>query len=232
MCVACNHTIHRKNHNFAWSRDFAPALRCKPGETIHFECLDAGDGHFKRGSTSADVATLDFSRVNPVTGPVYVEGAQPGDALKITFRKFIPSGFGWTANIPGFGLLADQFPDPALHLWTYDPSTMAPALYGPKGKVPLKAFAGEVGLAPAEPGQHSVVPPRAVGGNLDIRDLAEGTTLYLPVEVEGALFSVGDTHAAQGDGEVCGTAISRLLVPSRVISTVRVMRRRLASGRI
>jgi acetamidase/formamidase len=207
MCVACNHTIHRKNHNFAWSRDFAPALRCKPGETIHFECLDAGDGHFKRGSTSADVATLDFSRVNPVTGPVYVEGARPGDALKITFRKFIPSGFGWTANIPGFGLLADQFPDPALHLWTYDPSTMAPALFGPKGKVPLKAFAGEIGLAPAEPGQHSVVPPRAVGGNLDIRDLAEGTTLYLPVEVEGALFSVGDTHAAQGDGEVCGTAI-------------------------
>ena len=78
MCVACNHTIHRKNHNFAWSRDFAAALRCKTGETIHFECLDAGDGHFKHGSTFADVATLDFSRVNPVTGPVYVEGAQPG----------------------------------------------------------------------------------------------------------------------------------------------------------
>src|SRR6202035_67801 len=133
MCVSCTHTIHRKNHNFAWSRDFTPALRCKPGETIHFECLYAGDGHFKRGSTSADVATLDFSCVNPVTGPVYVEGAQPGDALKISFRKFIPSGFGWTANIPGFGLLADQFPDPALHLWTYDSSTMAPALYGPEG---------------------------------------------------------------------------------------------------
>ena len=142
MYAACNHTIHRKHHNFAWSRDFAPALKCRPGETIHFECLDAGNGHFKRGSTSADAATLDFSRVNPVTGPVYVEGAQPGDALKITFRKFTPSGFGWTANIPGFGLLADQFPDPALHLWTYDPSTMAPALYGPKGRVPLKAFAG------------------------------------------------------------------------------------------
>src|SRR6202043_2112923 len=84
---------------------------------------------------------------------------------------------------------------------------MAPALFGPKGRVPLKAFAGEVGLAPAEPGEHSVVPPRAVGGNLDIRDLAEGTTLYLPVAVEGGLFSIGDTHAAQGDGEVCGTAI-------------------------
>ena len=143
MCVACNHTIHRKNHNFGWSRDFAPALRCKPGETIHFECLDAGGGTSTRGSTVADVATLDFGRVNPVTGPVYVEGAEPGDALKMTFRKFMPSGFGWTANIPGFGLLADQFPEPALHLWNYDPATMAPALYGPKGRVPLKPFAGD-----------------------------------------------------------------------------------------
>ena len=75
MCAVCNHTIHRKQHNFAWSRDFDAALTCRPGETIHFECLDAGDGHFKRGSTSADVATLDFARVNPVSGPVYVEGA-------------------------------------------------------------------------------------------------------------------------------------------------------------
>ena len=142
-----------------------------------------------------------------MTGPVFVEGAEPGDALKVTIRKFMPSGFGWTANIPGFGLLADQFPDPALHMWSYDAATLAPALYGPKGRVPLKPFAGTIGVAPAEPGLHSVVPPRRVGGNLDIRDLAAGTTLYLPVEVEGALFSVGDTHAAQGDGEVCGTAI-------------------------
>ena len=207
MCLTCDHTIHRRSHNFGWSRDFTPALVCKPGETIHFECLDAGNGHFGPEATAADVATLDFAKVNPVSGPVFVEGAEPGDALKITFRKFIPSGLGWTASIPGFGLLADQFPEPALHMWHYDPSSLAPAAYGPKGRVPLKPFAGEIGLAPAAPGVHSVVPPRAVGGNLDIRDLAEGTTLYLPVEVEGALFSIGDTHAAQGDGEVCGTAI-------------------------
>ena len=207
MCVACSYTIHRDRHNFGWSRDFAPALTCKPGETIHVECLDAANGHFGPDSTAAHVGTLDFSKVNPVTGPVFVEGAAPGDALKITFHKFIPSGLGWTANIPGFGLLADQFPDPALHMWTYDAAGLAPAVYGPKGRVPLKPFAGEIGLAPAEPGVHSVVPPRRVGGNLDIRDLAAGTTLYLPVEVEGALFSIGDTHAAQGDGEVCGTAI-------------------------
>lgn len=207
MCVACDYTIHRDRHNFGWSRDFAPSLTCNPGETIRFECLDAGNGHFGPASTAADVATLDFSKVNPVTGPVYVKGAAPGDALKVTFRKFIPSGLGWTANIPGFGLLADQFPDPALHMWSYDPATLAPSAFGPKGRVPLKPFAGEIGVAPAEPGIHSVVPPRRVGGNLDIRDLAVGTTLYLPVEVDGALFSIGDTHAAQGDGEVCGTAI-------------------------
>src|SRR6202008_2389288 len=126
---------------------------------------------------------------------------------KITIGEFIPSGVGWTANIPGFGLLADQFPDPALHIWKYDPNTMAASLYGPGGKVPLKPFAGTIGLAPAEPGLHSVVPPRRVGGNLATRALAAGAALSLPGEVAGALFSIGDTHAAQGDGEVCGTAI-------------------------
>ena len=207
MCVNCNHTIHRKNHHFGWNNSFAPTLVAKSGETIHFECLDSSAGQLRQNSTVADVATLDFSKVNPVTGPVYVEGAMPGDVLKVSIRKFVPSGFGWTANIPGFGLLADQFKEPALHLWKYDPNSMAPALYGPKGRVPLKPFAGTIGVAPAETGLHSIVPPRNVGGNLDIRDLTEGTTLYLPVEVEGALFSIGDTHAAQGDGEVCGTAI-------------------------
>ncbi len=207
MCVACDYTIHSAKHNFGWNKDFAPALVAKPGSTIHFECIDASGGQLDAASTVQDVIDLDFDKVNPVTGPVFVEGAQPGDALKVTIREFVPSGVGWTANIPGFGLLTDQFPDAALHVWKYDPASMAPSLFGPGGKVPLKAFAGTIGLAPAEPGLHSVVPPRRVGGNMDIRDIAAGTTLYLPVEVEGALFSVGDTHAAQGDGEVCGTAI-------------------------
>jgi acetamidase/formamidase len=122
-----------------------------------------------------------------------------------------PCGWGWTANIPGFGLLADQFKDPALHIWKYDPNTLAPAMFGSLAKVPLKPFAGTIGVAPAEPGLHSVVPPRRVGGNMDIRDLGLGAELYLPVEVTGALFSLGDPHAAQGDGEVCGTAIESQL---------------------
>jgi acetamidase/formamidase len=201
------HTIHGAHHHFGWDRSIPPVLTIAPGTTIEFECIDAGGGQVSPDSTAASLTTLDFARVNPVTGPVYIEGAKPGDALKVTVEAFRPSGFGWTANIPGFGLLADQFPDPALKLWSYDRDGRKPALFSSAAAVPLKPFAGTIGLAPAEPGRHSVVPPRRVGGNLDIRDLAAGTVLYLPVEVEGALFSVGDTHAVQGDGEVCGTAI-------------------------
>jgi acetamidase/formamidase len=192
-----------------------------PGSTIEFECLDASGGQLTADSTVADVAGLDFGRVNPVTGPVFLEGAEPGDAVKVTIHEFTPSGFGWTANIPGFGVLADQFTDPALHIWNYDAASLAPALYGPGGKVPLKPFAGTIGLAPAEPGLHSIVPPRRVGGNMDIRDLAAGSELYLPVEVAGGLFSIGDTHAAQGDGEVCGTAIES---PMNVVLTLDLVK--------
>ncbi|TIM38457.1 acetamidase/formamidase family protein [Mesorhizobium sp.] len=207
MCNNCDYTIHGRHHHFGWDNSFVPTERVAPGSTIEFQCLDSSGGQLQADSTVADVALLDFAKVNPVTGPIYVEGAEPGDALKVTIEMFKPSGFGWTANIPGFGLLADDFPEPALNIWTYDAASLEPALFGKHARVPLKPFAGTIGNAPAEMGLHSVVPPRRVGGNLDIRDLAAGTTLYLPVEVAGALFSVGDTHAAQGDGEVCGTAI-------------------------
>ncbi|RWF67908.1 MAG: acetamidase [Mesorhizobium sp.] len=207
MCNNCDYTIHGRHHHFGWDNSFVPTERVAPGSTIEFQCLDSSGGQLQADSTVADVALLDFAKVNPVTGPIYVEGAEPGDALKVTIEMFKPSGFGWTGNIPGFGLLADDFPEPALNIWTYDAVSLEPTLFGRQARVPLKPFAGTIGNAPAEMGLHSVVPPRRVGGNLDIRDLAAGTTLYLPVEVAGALFSVGDTHAAQGDGEVCGTAI-------------------------
>lgn len=207
MSNSPRHTIHREHHHFGWDNGNAPALTIGPGETVEFEAVEASGGQLTRDSTVADVADLDFGKVNPVTGPVFIDGAAPGDALKVTIESFTPSGWGWTANIPGFGLLANQFEDPALHIWTYDAQGLRPAAYGPGGCVPLRPFCGTIGLAPAEPGLHSIVPPRRVGGNMDIRDLAAGTVLYLPVEVAGALFSVGDTHATQGDGEVCGTAI-------------------------
>lgn len=206
MNETLRHTIHKRHVHHGWNNAFPPALKIAPGETVHFETLDASSGQLTATSTAADLEKLDLARVNPVTGPVYVDGAKPGDALKVSVLAFRPSGWGWTGNIPGFGLLSDQFPKARLHHWSYDPG-LAPAMYGPGGRVPLRPFTGTIGVAPAAPGLHSIIPPRNVGGNMDARDIAEGAELYLPIEVEGAIFSVGDTHAAQGDGEVCGTAI-------------------------
>ena len=206
--ISCTrHSIHEHQSHLGWDHALKPVLTVAPGETVEFFPVDASGGQLTANSTVDDIARLDFARVNPVVGPMYIDGAEPGDAVKVTLLSFAPSGWGWTANIPGFGLLADQFPDPALHIWKYEADLKIPAMYGPGGRVPLKPFCGTIGLAPGEPGLHSVIPPRRVGGNMDIRDIGAGTELYLPVEVEGALFSVGDTHAAQGDGEVCGTAI-------------------------
>ena len=199
--------ISKDNIHFGWDNSLEPALKIKPGTTVEFDTLDAGGGQLSRSSTLEDVSKFDFSKVNPTFGPVFVEGAEPGDALKITIRELILEGWGWTANIPGFGLLADQFDAPALHIWEFDPSCKEPAIYKPGGKVPLKPFPGIMGNALPEVGCHSVVNPRKYGGNMDTRDLSVGTELLIPVGVEGALFSCGDGHAAQGDGEICGTAI-------------------------
>jgi acetamidase/formamidase len=224
------HTLHAHQHHHGWNRDFAPALSVRPGDSVEFETVDSSGGQLGPQATLATLATLDFGRINPVTGPVFVDGAEPGDVLRVTIEAFGPSGWGWTANIPGFGLLADQFTEPALHLWSYDPAAMTPAAYGAWARVPLKPFCGTIGLAPGQAGHHSIVPPRRVGGNMDVRDLSVGAELYLPVEVPGALFSVGDTHAAQGDGEVCGTAIES---PMRIALRFDLVKQtRLANPRV
>jgi acetamidase/formamidase len=225
--MTATRTIHQQHTG--WDNSLAPVVRIAPGESLELEVIDASGGQLSATSRVADIAGLDFGRINPLTGPVHIDGAEPGDVLKVSLLSFVPSGWGWTANIPGFGLLAEDFKQPALHLWRYDPGTLAPALFGRWGRVPLKPFTGTIGVAPAEPGLHSVVPPRRVGGNMDIRDLAVGTELFLPIEVPGALFSVGDTHAAQGDGEVCGTAIES---PMRVALRFDVLKQEpLASPR-
>ncbi len=201
------HTIHDNHQHMNWDNSRPPAITVAPGDTVEFRDIDATSGQLTAKSTVEDIGTLDFSRINPIAGPVLVDGAEPGDALKVTLLSFDSSGWAWTANIPGFGLLAEDFPEPALNIWSYDKSFSQPAMYGPGARVPLKPFCGTIGVAPAEAGPHSTVPPHSAGGNMDVRDLTVGVDLYLPVKVKGALFSVGDTHAAQGDGEVCGTAI-------------------------
>jgi acetamidase/formamidase len=202
-----NHTIHRQHQHMSWDNTRAPAVRIAPGDTVDFRDIDAMCGQITAESKVSVLDHIDFGRVNPIAGPVYVDGAEPGDSLKVTLLGFEPSGWAWTGVIPGFGLLAEDFPKPALHIWSYDRTFAAPAAYGQWARVPLKPFCGTTGVAQRAAGSHSTIPPYATGGNMDIRDLSEGVELYLPVQVKGALYSIGDPHAAQGDGEVCGTAI-------------------------
>jgi acetamidase/formamidase len=173
------------------------------GSTVSFDVLDASCGQITQDSTVADLANLDLARVDQVGGPVFVEGAEPGDSLEIELLEFQPADWGWTACIPGFGLLADEFPDPTLRITRLADGR---AEFLPGVRVPMAPFCGVLGLA--SPGEaRSTIPPTEAGGNMDTRHLTAGARLWLPVQVPGALFSLGDGHAAQGDGEVCGTAI-------------------------
>jgi acetamidase/formamidase len=201
------HTIHGINHHWNWDKNIAPVLRIAPGDRIEIETLDPGGGQIHKESTANDVAALDFERVNPVTGPIYIDGAEPGDAIKVVIRELNHAGWGWSAIIPGFGLLAAEFPKPVLRLWTYESGAHGTAMVNTAARIPLKAMIGSVGLAPSAPGPHDILCPRRVGGTMDIRDIGPGAELYLPVEVSGGLLSFGDGHAAQGDGEVCGTGL-------------------------
>lgn len=199
-------TIHvaREQFHLAWDHSIAPVARIASGEVVSFDLLDAAGGQLTAQSTVESVRALDFSRVDQVNGPIYVEGAEPGDTLQIDLLDLQPADWGWTALIPGFGLLADEFPEPALNIWRLADGW---AEFAPGVRIPLAPFCGEIGLAPAAAGAHSTIPPYRHGGNMDTKHLTAGATLYLPVEVPGALYSMGDGHAAQGDGEVCGTAI-------------------------
>jgi acetamidase/formamidase len=217
---ACDHTIHEHQRHHAWDRDLAPALEVEDGDCVEFDTADASGGQLSAASTADDLADIDFGRVNPVSGPVFVRGSRPGDVLEVEVLELAMTGWGWTAIIPGFGLLADEYPDPWLKHWTLTPGGRF-AAFADGVSVPLAPFPGTIGLAPPTPGPHATVPPHAWGGNLDIKHLTAGTRLLLPVGVEGGLFSVGDTHAAQGDGEVCGTAIES---PMRVALRFRVRR--------
>jgi acetamidase/formamidase len=200
------HDLRPEAYQYAWDNSFEPALEIESGEEVLLHVRDASDLQIRGESTAGDVAALDFDRVNPVSGPVFVKGAEPGDTLAVELLEFRPRSWGWTAIIPGFGLLADEYPDPWLRISQVD-AERGRILFSDRITLPYRPFPGTLGVAPAEPGRHSIVPPSRFGGNLDTKHLNLGVTLYLPVGVRGALFSLGDTHSAQGDGEVCGTAI-------------------------
>jgi acetamidase/formamidase len=210
--------VRRDQNHLAWDPAIEPVASVGSGEVIEFDCLDASNGQLTAESTTDDLATLDFARVDQVTGPVDVVGAEPGDSLQIDLLEFEPADWGWTASIPGFGLLADDFPDGAYKVTRYAPDADS-AEFWPGVRVPLAPFCGEIGVAPAS-GPLSTIPPDVHGGNMDTRHLVAGTTLFLPVFHPGARLSMGDGHATQGDGEVCGTAIETPM-RARVRVTVR-----------
>ena len=204
MQAATRHVLAPDPPHYVWDNAIAPRLTVASGDTVTFETRDASDFSFNLQSTTADLAAWVF-RGHPLTGPVFIHDARPGDTLQIDVLEVKPAAFGWTAIVPGLGLLPEDFTEPYLHMWDLSEGTYAQ--FNERVRIPLEPFCGVMGLALAEPGEHPTLPPRRVGGNMDIRQLVAGSSLYLPVEVEGGLFSVGDAHAAQGDGEVCVTAI-------------------------
>ncbi|KAJ7641828.1 Formamidase [Roridomyces roridus] len=198
------HTVKRSQCHLAWDNSIPPILRVKSGETINFDCLDASNGQITPDSDHSAISQLVFSQLDQVNGPIYVEGAQPGDTLQVDVVRVRTAEWGWTACIPGFGLLTDEFPEAALKIWRLEGGEAYFDEVTKKGRIPIRPFMGEMGVARGEKGSFSTIPPWNTGGNIDTRHVGEGATLFLPVEVEGALFSIGDGHAAQGDG---GTAI-------------------------
>jgi acetamidase/formamidase len=191
--------------HYKWNKDLPPAIEIDPGDVVRCETRDVTDGQVTPGCDASVLATVNFDRIYPLAGPIYVRGARPGDALEIEILDLRTRGWGWNGILPGLGLLAEDFPSPYIRHW--DLSDGKTTSLGKDIVIPLDPFCGVMGVCPADPGEHFVLPPGRFGGNMDIRHLTRGTRLLLPVQVEGALFSAGDCHAAQGDGEVCVTGI-------------------------
>lgn len=218
-----SHRLGRDAIHTYWDSALPPRLSVRSGDTVTFETLDASYGSRARGLVPTTRAALapDFVGIiergayveasttmkgHPLTGPVAIAGAEPRDILAVEIVDIATADWGWTACRPGgIGLLDAEIDAEDVFYWDLRDRATAP--FAPGIRVPLHPFCGVMGVAPGTKGRHATAPPGAHGGNMDIRQLTVGATLYLPVFVPGALFSVGDVHAAQGDGEVSGTGI-------------------------
>jgi len=203
-----------------------PVLRVDSGDTIVFETMMHSHNQVVPGATIEQIKKLrtDYPGRGPhtLTGPVYIEGAEPGDVLKIQINKIVPRAYATNFNVPGmFGQFPDRFPEGQVKYFYLDLDRKI-AEFAPGIEIPIAPFPGTLGVARAEPGQYSSVPPGRYGGNLDIRDMIEGTALYVPVFVKGALLWTGDSHAAQGNGEINLTALETAYKEMSV--TVEVMK--------
>ena len=203
-----------------WDATLAPVLEVEAGDVVVVETDDFAGGQIVRDSTAADLLQLDFDAIYPLAGPIAVRGARPGDALAVEIVGFELPEWGWACIIPGFGLLSrEEFPEPALRVFDLTTGDATPLTDGVR--IPIEPFCGTMGVPGRDMRETPIPPPHAGGGNMDCRHLTAGTTLYLPVEVAGGLLSLGDAHAAQGDGEV---AISGLECAMRTRIRVDLVR--------
>jgi len=174
----------------------------------------------------ADFLNIDRGRIHALTGPIFIEGAEPGDVLQVEVLQVAHKGWGWSSVISGLGFLKERFAEAYLFQWQLqgaESRSLVPAV------VPLRPFCGVMGVATAEDGEFRTRPPGIFGGNMDVRELCNGSTLYLPVFNHGALFSAGDAHAAQGDGEVC---INGIECPAEATLRFQIHKKQPLSGPI
>ncbi len=194
--MATTHEFPTDRVHFTWDAGNEPVLTIESGDTVVYETREVSDNQITPDSTAEDIATLDWDRVYPLAGPVLVEGAEPGDTLAIEILAMETRGWGYTMIIPGFGLLPDDFPDPYIRV--FDLSNGEFAYLRDDIAIPVEPFFGTMGVCPAGAKEQAIMPPGRFGGNMDTRQLVQGTTLYLPVEVEGALVQL--RRRARGPG--------------------------------
>ncbi len=193
--------LGKHTSTYTFSADNPPAVRVDPGTIIQFETLDALNEQIRSDSDSASL--IDLEHVNAATGPVFLNGANPGDTLVAEILEIQPLDWGSALIIPGFGFLQDTLPGPYTKIFNLEKD--GTFHYGETMRIGVKPMIGTIGVAPTEP--ITTLSSGIHGGNLDTTDIRKGSRVFLPVLVEGALFGVGDVHAAMGDGEVCGTGI-------------------------
>ena len=217
-----DHTLTKDQTHNRFSSTIEPILRVESGAVIEAFTEDASDEQLGPDSDISALDSLSFDPIHPLTGPVYVEGAQPGDVLKVTLHTIELGDWGWNAILPGFGFLSDTISVKYLKIYELGKGTES-VEFKEGMELRLNPFPGVMGVAPATDSLLSTIPPRANGGNMDDPNMTEGTVMYFPVFVEGGLFSLGDGHAVQGLGEVCGTAIE---APLRIVYEIELMKDR------
>lgn len=213
-----DHSLTADQTHNKFSSSIKPVLKVKSGAVIEVFTEEASDQELNFNSTAESIAGINANLIHPITGPVYVEGAKPGDIITVNLLEIEIGDWGWLAIFPGFGILAEEFTEPYLRNFKLDDKNRT-INFQDRINVKLKPFPGVMGVAPATEKLLTTIPPRANGGNMDNPFLVEGTLVHFPVFVEGALFSIGDCHAAQGLGEVCGTAIE---APMRIVYRITV----------